>query len=144
MKKLIFLLLFIIPALTTYSQSEYRQPTDATDCSNIFFKALLEEDTNTLGNLLLNDFSAAGFQGQPINREFLLNLITQGYLRIDSGMLSGTRTRNYGDVGIITGNWNASGLMQNNSFQNDLTYMVVCVKSGGSWKVSAVQFTPIR
>lgn len=144
MKKIIYTLLLVLPAIAAHSQSNFTQPMDATDCSNIFFKALLEEDTNTLGNLLLNDFSAAGFQGQPINREFLLNLINQGYLRIDSGMLSGTRTRNYGDVVVITGNWNASGLMQNNSFQNDLTYMVVCVKSGGSWKVSAVQFTPIR
>ena len=144
MKKIIYILLFTFPAFTAHSQSTFTQPMDAMDCSNIFFKALLEEDHNTLESLLANDFSIAGFQGQEVDRNFILQAVKQGYLRVDSGMLSGTRLRNYDNVGVITGTWSARGQLQNNSFQNDLTYMVVCVKAGGNWKVSAVQFTPVR
>lgn len=138
------MLLLIVTATIAHSQPTFTQPMDATDCSNIFFKALLEEDLNALESLLLNDFSISGFQGQEVDRSFILQSVKQGYLRIDSGMLSGTRLRNYDDVGVVTGTWSARGQLQNNSFQNDLTYMVVCVKSGGNWKVTAVQFTPVR
>ena len=144
MKKIIYILLLTFSAIAAHSQSTFTQPMDAMDCSNIFFKALLEEDYHTLESLLSGDFSISGFQGQEVDRNFILQAVTQGYLRIDSGMLSGTRLRNYDDVGVITGTWSARGQLQNNSFQNDLTYMVVCVKAGGNWKVSAVQFTPVR
>ena len=143
MKK-IFLVILIISAVTARAQTSMIQPIDATDCSNIFFRALLEEDGNTLNNLLSSDFSVTGLQGQMIDRNFLQNAISQGYLKIETGMLSGTLTRDYGNVGVVTGTWSTKGQLQNNSFQNDLAYMVVCVKSGGSWKVTAVQFTPVR
>lgn len=130
--------------LSIIATAQFSQPTDAADCTNIFFKALLDEDNKSLDNLLSADFTVTSFDGQQIDRNFLINGVGQGYLTVDSGMLSGMRTRNYGDVGVVTGNWSVRGQMQNNSFNNELAYMVVCVRAGGSWKVSAVQFTPIR
>ncbi|WP_221389607.1 nuclear transport factor 2 family protein [Dyadobacter sp. NIV53] len=109
MKNLVYLLLLFLPAIASYSQPSYTQPADAMDCSNIFFKALLEEDHAILESLLSNDFSISGFQGQEVDRNFILQSVTRGYLRIDSGMLSGSRARNYGDVGVITGTWSARG-----------------------------------
>jgi len=144
MKKFILVLLISISGITAQSQSTFNQPVDATDCTSIFFKALLEKDSKALSNLLAYDFSVTGMDGQIINRDLLLEAVSQGYLRVDSGSISGTRTRDYGNVGVVTGIWNARGQLQNYSFQNDLAYMAVCVKSGGNWKISAVQFTPVK
>ncbi|MCE7043115.1 nuclear transport factor 2 family protein [Dyadobacter sp. CY312] len=141
-KKIIFgLCLIVMPMLAS---AQFNQPTDAADCTNIFFRALLEEDSKTLDNLLSSDFSVTSFDGQLIDRNTLLGGVSEGYLKVDTGMMSGMRTRSYGDVGVVTGIWNARGQLQGNSFNNELAYMAVCVKAGGSWKISAVQFTPLR
>jgi hypothetical protein len=144
MKITLLLILISLSGVTARAQAAFTQPIDATDCTKIFFKALLEEDSKSLDNLLSTDFSITSFDGKPVDRNLLLQAIGQGYITIESGMLSATNTRNYGEVGVVTGNWTAKGQVQNNSFSNDLAYMVVCVKSGGTWKVSAVQFTPVR
>lgn len=144
MKKILFSVLLLISGITTYSQPSITPPIDATDCSNVFFKALLEEDGDALTNLLTTDFSVTSFNGQIIDRNLLINYITKGYLKVESAMLSGINTRDYGNVNVITGNWDVRGKLQNSDFQNNLAYMVICVKSGGNWKVSAVQLTPVR
>ncbi|TDE13935.1 nuclear transport factor 2 family protein [Dyadobacter psychrotolerans] len=143
MKKIIFLTFLVFSGVVVQAQST-AQPIDATDCSNLFFKALLEENGKALDNLLATDFSITSFDGKPINRGLLIQVVAEGYLTIESGMLSGAMTKNLGDVSVITGTWSARGQVQNNGFNNDVAYMTVCVKSGGNWKVSAVQLTPIR
>ena len=143
MKKIILLLIFINISLAAYSQSTI-QPMDATECSSIFFKSLLDEDANTLGNILADDFSITNIDGQPVDRSMFLDAVSQKYLTIETGMLYGARTRDYGNVGVVTGSWNAKGQLQNFSFQSEISYMVVCVRSAGNWKVSAVQLTPVK
>jgi len=144
MKKIILSSFLTLCSFCTYAQASFSRPQDATECSNAFFKALLEEDTNALNDILSDDFSIVSFDGQQVDREMLAQGVAQGYIMVESGMISGTRTKNYGDVGVITGTWNVRGKIENNSFQNEVTYTVVSVKKGGSWKVSAVQLTPIR
>ena len=144
MKKFLLLLLIVLPGITGHAQSTFHQPVDASDCTNIFFKALLEKDNKALNDLLAHDFSVTGMDGQMITRELLMGAVSQGHLRIDAGATSGMRTRDYGNVGVVTGTWSARGQLQNYSFQNDLAYMAVCVKSAGTWKISALQFTPIK
>ncbi|WAC11022.1 nuclear transport factor 2 family protein [Dyadobacter pollutisoli] len=119
-------------------------PIDGTDCSDQFFKALLEEDANSLGGLISNDFTAIGFNGRIIDGEWLRQGIAQGYMIIESGQLSGTRTRTYGDVAVTSGHWNVRAKIENNNFQGEVAYMTVCVRSGGKWKVTAAQLTPIQ
>lgn len=142
LKKIIFAACLIIVSMSANAQ--FSQPTNATDCTNVFFKALLDEDSKTLDNLLASDFSVTSFDGQLIDRNTLIGGVSEDYLKVDTGMMSGMRTRSYGDVGVVNGIWSARGQLQGNSFNNELAYMVVCVRAGGSWKVSAVQFTPMR
>jgi len=144
MKKLVLLGLFALGSFTTYAQASFSRPQDATECSNAFFKALLDEDSNALNNVLADDFLIVSFDGQQVDRDMLSQGVAQGYITIDTGMISGTRTRNYGDVGVITGTWNVKGKIENNGFQNEVTYTVVSVKNAGNWKVSSVQLTPVR
>jgi len=137
----ILLVLAILPAI---AQDNAPQPTDGTDCSNLFFQALLDENVTAVGNLISNDFTVTSFNGQNIDGRALLQAIGQGYIVIDSGMLTGARTRTYGDVAVVQGYWNVSARIQNNGFNGNVAYTTVCVRSGGKWKVTTVQFTPAQ
>ena len=137
----ILLVLAILPAI---AQDNAPQPTDGTDCSNLFFQALLDENATAVGNLISNDFTVTSFNGQNIDGRALLQAIGQGYIVIDSGMLTGARTRTYGDVAVVQGYWNVSARIQNNGFNGNVAYTTVCVRSGGKWKVTTVQFTPAQ
>jgi len=143
MKYLFFTLSFSLFALLANAQTS-ALPIDGTDCSNLFFKALLEEDVASLKNLISADFTVTDLQGQTVNGAQFQEAFSQGFIVIESGMLSGILTRTYGNVAVITGRWNVSARLANNNFQGELSYLSVCVKSGGSWKVAAVQLTPIR
>src|SRR5690606_8515473 len=120
------------------------QPIDGTDCSNQFFKALLEEEAASVEALVSSDFTAIGFNGRIIDGGWLRQGIAQGYMIVDSGLLSGTRTRTYGDVAVTSGQWDVRAKIENNNFQGTVAYMTVCVRSGGKWKVTAAQLTPIQ
>ncbi|TLU99969.1 nuclear transport factor 2 family protein [Dyadobacter luticola] len=144
MKFILSCFLFFAFVAFSFGQNNIAQPLDGTDCSNLFFRALLEEDVNNVTNLISNDFTMAGFQGQTIDAQFLQQAISQGHINIESGILTGTNTRNYGDVAIVTGKWDVAAKIENSSYQGELSYMTVCVRSGGKWKVVAVQLSPNR
>lgn len=143
MKSLFFTLAFSLSALLANAQTS-ALPIDGTDCSNLFFKALLEEDVASLKNLISADFTVTDLQGQTVNGAQFQEAFSQGFIVIESGMLSGALTRTYGNVAVVTGRWNVSARLANNNFQGELSYLSVCIKTGGSWKVAAVQLTPIR
>lgn len=143
MKQLLTLLLLTI-ATTAFAQNAAPQPVDGTDCSNLFFKALLDEDANAVTSLISNDFTVTNFNGQTIDARALQQAVTQGYIIVDSSMLTGTRTRTYGDVAVVQGIWNVSARIQNNGFNGNVAYTSVCVRSGGIWKVATVQLTPAQ
>jgi hypothetical protein len=144
MKKYLLLGFLALGSCAAFARAGFTTPRDAGECSDIFFNALLEENSGVLNNVLADDFSMVSFDGQPIDRHTLSEAVTQGYLTIDTGMLSGARVRNYGEVGIVTGLWNVKGRIEANGFQNQVAYTVVAVKSAGIWKVTNVQLTPIR
>lgn len=144
MKKFRLLILLLLTSAAASAQSSFNPPRDGSECANFFFKALLEEDTEVLNNILSDDFSIISFDGQQADKNMLSQGLSQGYITIDTGMLSGMRTRDYGDINVITGIWNVRGKMENNSFQNELSYMVIAAKKGGIWKITAAQLTPVR
>lgn len=144
MKLLLILIFLTITFLPALAQNNTPQPVDGTDCSNLFFKALLDEDAASVANLISNDFTVISFNGQTVDGPALQQAIGQGYIVIDSGMLTGTRTRTYGDVAVTSGNWNVSARIQNNGFNGEVTYTTVCVRSGGKWRITAAQLTPVQ
>ena len=144
MKTFALIILGLAFSIITKAQTTNVPPIDGPDCSNQFFKALLEEDAKALESLISNDFSVVGLQGQPVEGRALIQAVSQGIIVVDSGMLSGARTRTYGDVVLVNGIWDVRARIENNGFQGVLSYMTVCVRAGGRWKVTAVQFTPVQ
>ncbi|OJV19040.1 MAG: DUF4440 domain-containing protein [Dyadobacter sp. 50-39] len=144
MKQLLTIFFLGLAALTASAQTSSPEPVEGTDCSNLFFKALLDEDANAVGGLVSSDFTVTSFNGRTIDGRALQQAIGQNYIIVDSGMLTGTRTRTYGDVAVVQGLWNVSARIQNNGFNGDVAYTSVCVRSGGRWKVTTVQLTPAQ
>ena len=142
-KQLLTIFLLTFASLAAYAQ-DTPQPIDGTDCSNLFFQAMLDENAAAVGNLTSNDFTVTNYNGQTIDGRALQQAIGQGYIIVDSGMLTGTRTRTYGDVAVVQGFWNVSARIQNNGFNGNVAYTSVCVRSGGKWKVTTVQLTPAQ
>jgi len=144
MKTLAFIILGLSLSFLSQAQTTAVQPRDGMDCSNLFFQALLDEDAKALESLISNDFSVVGLQGQHIEGRALVQAVSQGIIVVESAMLSGARTRAYGDVVLVNGMWDVRARIDNNGFQGSRSYMSVCVKTGGRWKVAAVQFTPVQ
>lgn len=144
MKQLLTIFLLAFASLAALAQDNAPQPVDGTDCSNLFFQAMLDENAAAVGNLVSNDFTVTNYNGQTIDGRALQQAIGQGYIIVDSGMLTGTRTRTYGDVAVVQGFWNVSARIQNNGFNGNVAYTSVCVRSGGKWKVTTVQLTPAQ
>ncbi|MGX5858252.1 nuclear transport factor 2 family protein [Dyadobacter jiangsuensis] len=142
-KQLLTIFLLTFASLAAHAQ-DTPQPIDGTDCSNLFFQAMLDENAAAVGNLISNDFTVTNYNGQTIDGRALQQAIGQGYIIVDSGMLTGTRTRTYGDVAVVQGFWNVSARIQNNGFNGNVAYTSVCVRSGGKWKVTTVQLTPAQ
>jgi hypothetical protein len=144
MRKLFLWSLFTLVHFVTNAQSSFRQPVDATACTNMLFQAILDKDASILDGVLANDFSIISFQGREINKTLLISSLAKGYLTVDSGMLSGIRTRNYNDVTVVTGLWMVRAKIENASLQGEMAFMAVCVRAGGNWKVSLMQLTPVQ
>ena len=118
-------------------------PNNPTDCTQAFFDALLAKDAPALRALLTVDFGMVSFDGSLVDSGTLAEAVGSGYIAIESGQVSRTYARLYGDAGIVTGTWNARGTLQGYKFDNQISFMAVCVRQGGAWKLAGVQLTPL-
>ncbi|WP_373512434.1 nuclear transport factor 2 family protein [Persicitalea sp.] len=141
MKKVLLTCLLAFAALTTFAQ-QTTPPNSATECTEAFFQALLDENGAALRSLLTTDFAIVSFDGSLVDSGTLAEGMNGGYINIEAATLAGTSTRNYGDTGIVTGTWRAKGTLQGSRFENTLAFTSVCVRQGGAWKVASVQMTP--
>lgn len=141
MKKAFLTWLLALAALTTFAQ-QISPPSNPTECTEAFFKALLDEDGAAMRSLLTTDFAIMSFDGSLMDGSSLAEAMNGGYVNIETGTLSGTSTRTYGEAAIVTGTWQARGTVQGSRFNNTLAFTSVCVRQGGAWKVASVQMTP--
>ena len=117
-------------------------PNSPTECTQAFFEALLAKDALALRSLLTTDFDMMSFDGNLVDGGTLAEAIGSGYIAIESGEVLRTYARLYGDAGIVTGTWNAKGNLQGYKFDNQISFMAVCVRQGGTWKLAGVQLSP--
>lgn len=116
-------------------------PMDATDCTQSFFQAMLDKDAAALRRLITFDFLLIGPDGRLMDGGTFAESLASGSVMIESGRVTGTTTRTYGDAGVVTGFWNARGTVQGYQFDNEVAFSAMCVKQGGSWKVASIQLT---
>jgi len=143
--KLIFSLFAALLLTTaTFAQTVADPMQDATAVGNAFFKAMLDED-GTISKYLTNDFSIISFDGQVVDGDLLAQAVGGGYVIIETGVVSDARTRQYNaDAAVMTGNWKVKGSVQGQTLDNTSAIAVLMVKQNGAWKISNVQFTPMK
>jgi len=143
--KLIFSLFAALMLTTaTFAQTATDPMQDPTALGNAFFKAMLDED-GTINKYLTNDFSVISFDGQVVDGDLLAQAVGGGYVIIETGVVSDARTRQYNaDAAVMTGNWKVKGSVQGQTLDNTSTIAVLMVKQNGAWKISNVQFTPMK
>ncbi len=118
---------------------------DPTAIGNAFFKAMLDEDGNSMGKLLASDFSITSFDGQSVDGDLLMQGVGGGYVVIDTGVVSDARTRQYNtDTAVMTGMWKVKGNIQGQPLDANSAFSVVSTKQGSGWKIVNVQFTPAK
>lgn len=116
---------------------------DPTALGNAFFKAMLDEDGNSMGKLLASDFSLVSFDGQSVDSDLLMQAIGGGYAIFETGVVSDARTRQYNtDSAVMTGTWKVKGTIQGQPLDANAAFSVVSTKQGSGWKIVNVQFTP--
>ncbi|QMW01968.1 nuclear transport factor 2 family protein [Spirosoma foliorum] len=143
MKTLFILCASLLLTTATFAQQDPTQ--DPTALGNAFFKAMLDEDSKTLGSLFTPDFSLVSFDGSSVEGDMLVQGVGGGYVVVDAATVSGTRVRQYNnDAAVMTGTWKAKGNVQGNGFDNTVSFALTCVKQGSTWKIANVQFTPMR
>ena len=143
MKLFITLVTTLLLSTTTFAQQATDPTQDPTALGNAFFKAMLDEDGNSLGKLLASNFSIISFDGQAVDGDMLVQGVGGGFVVIETGVVSNAQTRQYNnDSAIMTGNWKVKGNIQGQPLESNATFSVVSAKQGTAWKVVNVQFTP--
>lgn len=133
--------------LSTAAFAQQATPTDPTQdptaLGNAFFKAMLDEDGNSMGKLLASDFTIISFDGQSVDGDLLIQGVSGGYVVIETGVVSDARTRQYNtDSAVMTGTWKVKGTIQSQPLDANAAFSVVSTKQGSGWKIVNVQFTP--
>ena len=143
--KLIFSLVAALLLTTaTFAQTAADPMQDPTALGNAFFKAMLDED-GTISKYLTSDFSIISFDGQVVDGDLLAQAVGGGYVIIETGVVSNARTRQYNsDAAVMTANWKVKGSVQGQALDNTSAVSAVMVKQNSAWKISSVQFTPMK
>ena len=142
MKKILFIAAILCNTLA-FAQAD---PTASpTDCTNAFFKGMLDEDAAPIEKVTAADFLIISFDGTIAEKDLVLQGVGGGFVLIETGVVSGLRVRTYGDnAAVVTGSWKAKGAIQGNNFDNEIIFGTTCIKTAGSWKMVSMQFTAPR
>jgi len=142
MKKFLFAAAFLWSTLT-FAQAD---PTATpTDCTNTFFKGMLDEDATLIGKVTADDFSIISFDGTMADKDLVLQGVSGGFVLIETANVSGLRVRTYAEnTAVVVGSWKAKGAIQGNNFDNEIIFGAACIKIAGSWKMVSMQFTALR
>ncbi len=129
----------------TFAQQTTALTQGPTALGNAFFKALLDEDSKTLGSLISTDLDIISFDGQSVEGDLMVQGVGGGAVVVESGTVSDALTRQYNDdSAVMTGTWKAKGNIQGQAFDTNVAFSVMSAKQAGVWKIVNVQFTPMR
>lgn len=136
----------LLLSVATYGQSAPApSPQDPAALATAFFKALLDEDSKTMGSLVASDFTITNADGQTFDRTLLVQAMGSGLLIINTGATSAIQVRQYNDnAAVVTGSWKAKGSLQGEVYDTDAVFSVIGIKQNGSWKAVYTQLSATK
>lgn len=145
MKKLLTLVTAICLSTGVFAQSGADSSVPET-MSNIFFKAMQDEDSGTMAKILADDFQITNADGQSADKDLIGQALSGGYLVVETAATSNLKTRMVGGgtTGLVSGVLKMKGSLQSQAFDNKVAFTLVAVKQGDTWKVSDVRFIAVQ
>lgn len=101
--------------------------------------AFVRGDTETLAEVLADDFIFVDPQGRVSTKADWLADISTGALTFDSIHMGELQVRIYGDAGVTIGRVGMKGRSPEGKFDEHYCYTAVYVKRDGRWRVVAEQ-----
>jgi ketosteroid isomerase-like protein len=143
MKKTIFLLGTLLTTSLAYSQTTASTtPQEPQALASAFFKALEKEDAAAIAGITTDDFAIVSFDGQTADRDLLGQALSGGYLIVETASAINLRSRTYnGNTAIVSGDSKFKGSVQGTNFDNNVIFLVTCVKMGTGWKIASAQLS---
>ncbi len=106
--------------------------------------ALLRADTVALGRLVAPEFLEISRLGTLRTRADNLGEIASGALKLNAIRYDSQTVRLYGDVAILTGISDNSGVFRGFAFSNRIRYTRVFVRRPAGWQAVLMQQTPMQ
>jgi signal transduction histidine kinase len=140
MKRILFIIAFLF-SFSAFSQA----PATPTDCTNAFFKGMLDEDAALIEKNTASDFIIVSYDGMMAEKDLVIQGVSGGFVSIETGEVSGLQVRSYNDnTAVVTGTWKVKGSIQGNPLTGDIIFTAVCIKNANNWQMVNMQFTPAR
>ncbi|TAF94693.1 MAG: nuclear transport factor 2 family protein [Runella slithyformis] len=138
MKKILFLAILLVNT-ALFAQTD--PSATPTDCTNAFFKGMLDENGTIIEKVITDDFTIISYDGMMADKDLVLQGVNGGFVVIETATVEDLRVRTYGDAAVVTGTWKAKGAIQGNTLSSQIVFSAMCVKVAGNWKMANMQFT---
>jgi hypothetical protein len=107
-------------------------------------QALLRADTTALSRLVADEFIEISRLGQLRTKANNIRDIASGELKLTSVKYDSLTVRIYGDVAVLRGIADNTGIFRRFPFSGRVRYMRIFVRRGGRWQAVAMQQTPLQ
>ena len=107
-------------------------------------QALLRADTAALSRMVADEFIEISRLGQLRTRAANIRDIGSGDLKLQSVRYDSLTVRIYGDVAVLTGIADNTGVFRGIPFSGKIRYMRIFVRRDGRWQAVAMQQTPLQ
>ena len=117
---------------------------DLLEASERIRHALLNNDVDSLGQLVAEDYCGFDPNGDQHDRAAMLQAYGPGGVRLQRYETSDVSTRIVGDVGLVTGVGALGGRYGEHRFEHQLRFLDVYVRRGSTWLLLVSQVTELR
>jgi hypothetical protein len=139
--------LFLIAARVESVQAQSADPIAEQSVRDVELargEALLRADTVALSRMTAAEFFEISRLGQVRTRANNMQEVASGALKLLTVKYDSLAVRIYGDVAILTGIADNSGLFRGFPFAGKIRYTRTFVRRDGRWQAVAMQHTPMQ
>jgi len=111
---------------------------------NQFREAILQNDAETLSELIADDYIGFGPAGDKQNKGISIEAYQPGGVDLKKYEVEGMEVRMVGELGIITGEGYLAGTFGGAEFEDRLRFIDIYINRGGRWQLYMSQATPLK